>query len=1112
MNEFIRRRPLGLCCWLLEFACIMFRLTIPVGEPFLMRAPLKISLVCALLYGLRLSAQSPEITLWQDPSRQEAGQEKPAATMAHYPNEAAALGWPAKQSPFQQSLNGTWRYHWAAKPADRPLDFWKTEFSDRKWTSIPVPSNVEVEGHGIPIYTNIAYPWHVANPPWIPADFNAVSSYRKPFKVPSSWGDKEIYLTFHGVNSFFTVWLNGHELGFNKDSRTPSTFRITPYLRKGENLLAVEVFRWNDGSYLEDQDFWRLSGIYRDVVLWAAPKVELRDFEVHASLDAAYRDGKLSLSAAVRNLGATEQAFTVSASLLDQSGKRVWSGPVGSNTLAAGEEKQVSMTQAILSPEQWSAEAPNLYTLQITTSDGRGNVFSVVPSRIGFRTSEIKDGQLLVNGRAVLLRGVNRHEFDPDLGQVVTRDRMLQDIRLMKQNNINAVRTCHYPNVPEWYALCDEYGLYVIDEANIESHGMGYGEKTLAKNPAWEAAHLYRTQRLIERDKNHASVIIWSLGNEAGMGPNFEKTYAWVKQRDPSRPVQYEQAQETAFTDIVCPMYASPQHLIAYEAATDKTRPLIQCEYAHAMGNSTGDIWAYWRPIYAGARRLQGGFIWDWVDQGMRAPIPASRKIEYMENPKSAPRSSRGGTFYAYGGTFGPSSMASDGNFCCNGLVDPDRNPHPGLAEVKKVYQPLQFTVVDAAAGKFSVKNWADFLAAESWLRGEWRLVAEGRTLQSGEITGLHVSPREQQEVTLPFKPFTAQPGVEYFLEVSFRIQKELPWAPAGHEVAWDQFAMPVAPAPHPATAADAKQTAETTLTVRDSAEKAEIEGRNFKATVDKTSGLLTSLMSHDRELLASPLRPDFWRAPTDNDRGNKMPEKQALWRTAHASWKATQVNLTQPEPGKVEIVVEGQITAAESAYALKWTFLGSGEIRVSSTLTPGKAELPELPRFGMQTTLTPGYNRVTWYGKGPQETYWDRQDARVGVYSGSVAEQYFASYVKPQESGNKEDVRWIALTDQRGRGLLAIGEPRLSANAIPYTAEDLFVARDKDNVYPYQLSNRDTVVLNLDWHQRGLGGDNSWGAKPHDAFRITATQPLSYRYRLKLLSGGEDLRTLARQ
>lgn len=1066
-----------------------------------MRAPLAVLFL--LFSGMTVFAQNRDLPVWQDPSRQERGQETPAATLTQYPNESAARR--GGLSPWQKSLNGPWRFHWVARPTERPTDFWERKFDDEKWPTINVPSNVEIQGYGIPIYTNVSYPWHAATPPIIPADYNPVSSYRRTFEVPKEWSGMDVFVTFDGVNSFFTVWVNGEEIGYNKDSRTPSTFRITPALRRGENVIAVQVFRWNDGSYLEDQDFWRLSGIMRNVTLWTSPALQLRDFEVKAPLDANYRDGLLTIDAAVRNLGSKAQPFSVEASLVGPGGTVAWKGAVGAGTLQAGQEKTVSVKKTIASPLPWSAEKPHLYTLLLTTRDAKGEVVSVVPWRVGFHTSEIKDGQFLINGRPVLIRGVNRHEWDPDLGQVVTRERMLQDIRVMKQNNINAVRTCHYPNVPEWYALCDEYGLYIVDEANIESHGMGYGERSLAKDPAWGPAHLYRTRRMIERDKNHASVVIWSLGNEAGMGVNFEETYKWIKQRDPSRPVQYEQAATSAFTDIVCPMYAPPSRLAEHESAQPQARPFIQCEYAHAMGNSTGDIWAYWKPIYAGARHVQGGFIWDWVDQGLRTPVPASRRIEPMTNPKSVKLDPKLGTFFAYGGTFGPSSMASDGNFCCNGLVDPDRNPHPGLAEVKKVYQPIQMTAVDLNRGTIELKNWGDFLAAEDYLQGSWRLVAEGRILQSGELTGIKLPPRASQTIQIPMQSIAPQPGVEYFIELSFRTRAPSAWAPANHEVAWEQFALPGCP-PGPRL----ESTAPVTLT--ESADAITVQGDGFRAVFDPKNGLLRSLRSGEAELLAEPLHPHFWRAPTDNDRGNKMPAILAFWRRAHESWQVRGLKISQPSPSRVEIAIDGFIADAQAPYALTWTVLGSGDIGVSVTMSPGPNAMPELPRFGMQTTLTKGHDQLTWLGKGPQETYWDRQDARVSLYRGRVADQFYAGYVKQGETGNKEDVRWIAVTDASGRGLLAVGSPRLSANALPYTTEDLFVSTQLENAYPYQLPRRDTTTLNLDWHQRGLGGDNSWGALPHPEYQILPIRTLSYRYRLHVLKGGEDLAVLGRQ
>jgi len=1054
-----------------------------------------------------LDAQQPAASVdapkpeWENPALLHEGTEPAAATMVVFPDAKLALQMDRSKSPFVKSLDGPWKFHWVPKPSERPQGFWEPGFDDKKWKTIPVPSNVEIEGYGVPIYTNVTYPWTPVQPPLIPHDNNPVSSYRKTFTVPDSWSGREIFLTFDGVNSFFYLWVNGKKVGFSKDSRTPATFKLNPYLKKGDNLLAVEVYRWCDGSYLEDQDFWRLSGIFRSVYLWSAPQVHIRDFEVRPVLDAAYRDADLGISAWVKNAGAEPRSVEVEARLLDAAGKTVFAASLGKADLAPGEEKKLHLTQKVTDPLKWSAEAPNLYTLLLAEKDTSGKVLETIPWKVGFRSTEIKGGQLLVNGMPVLIRGVNRHEFDPKLGQVMTRESMLMDIRLMKQNNINTVRACHYPNVPLWYSLCDEYGLYVIDEANIESHGMGYKEASLAKDPAWGPAHMDRTVRMVERDKNHPSIITWSLGNEAGMGVNFDETYKWIKQRDPSRPVQYEQAGTGPSTDIVCPMYATPERAVKY-ASQPQTRPFIQCEYSHAMGNSNGDIQAYWDPIYNGAKQLQGGCIWDWVDQGLETPVPASRQIEPLENPRSIKLDPKLGAFFAYGGTFGPKGIVSDGNFCCNGLVSADRTPHPGLAEVKKVYSPVQMRAIDPAGGEFEIQNWNDFLPLAAWLKGEWKLVAEGKVLQSGNLEALDIKPRESQALKVPLKPFQAEPGVEYFLDVSLSLKSETPWAPAGHEIAWEQFALPTSA---PAEAAASGNV--SPLKVEKSDKLINVSGPGFAAGFDPSTGLLVSLKSGSKELLESPLHPHFWRAPIDNDRGSKMPETLGIWRKAHETWAASSVKVDDSTPGQVVLTVDGRI--AQGPYALTWTVLGSGEIRVAASFEPGEDKLPELPRFGMQTTLRPGFDRLEWYGKGPHETYWDRQDARVGIFKSTVKEQYFP-YVKPQETGNHESVRWIALTDKTGAGLLAIGEPLLSANALHSTTEDLFCATTKENYYPYQLPKRETVTLNLDLHQRGLGGDNSWGAKPHEPFQILPGQ-LSYNFRLIILRGGENPSALAR-
>lgn len=1056
---------------------------------------------------------------WQNETLLHEGTEPPFATMAIFPDEHSARALDRKHSPYFKSLNGQWNFNWVSKPADRIADFWKPEFDDSKWDTLRVPSNVEIEGYGIPYYTNVKYPWVTINPPFIPENDNPVSAYRRTFDLPVTWDGRQIFLTFDGVNSFFYVWLNGKKLGFNKDSRTPATFDITPHLKPGENQLSVEVFRWCDASYIEDQDFWRLSGIFREVYLWSTPKLHLRDYWVRTLLDSSYRDADFVLDLELKNYDDSAAAASIEAALLDPSGNEVFRAvAAATQTVAAGASAKLQFLRKIANPLTWSAEVPNQYTLLLTSKDPQGNILEVIPWKVGFRSSEIKNGQQLINGKPVLFRGTNRHESDPDLGQVVTRERMIQDITLMKQNNFNAVRTSHYPNVPEWYVLCDEYGIYVIDEANIESHGMGFEANTLAAVPSWGPAHLDRVQRMAERDKNHACITNWSLGNEAGAGVNFHKAYAWLKQRDPTRPVQYERDYSWEYSDIRCPMYARPWDAIAY-SEKPQTKPFIQTEYSHAMGNSNGGLWAYWKPIYEGRPYLQGGFIWDWVDTGLRTPIPASRKVELLQNPKSIPLDPKLGTFYAYGGSFGPPDMdRSDGNFCANGVVSADRTLHPGMAEVKKVYQSIQMKSGDLSKFEVEMKNWLDFTSTGDWLLASWKISADGKTIQQGSLDGLTIAPRESKTIAMPVKPFTPTPGTEYFLDVTFRTKHKSLWSDAGHEVSWEQFKLPI-------SAPAARASAPPPVQLTQSGDQIVVSGPGFSSIINRKTGLLVSLKTGETELLEAPLGPHFWRAPVDNDRGSGMAGGMvgagagksvselgmAIWRTAHRSLEVLKIDVSQPGPGKVVIAIDGVIADVKCHYHLKWTILGSGEIQVDSRLdAPTTGTIAELPRFGMQTTLRAGFDNLTWYGKGPQETYWDRQDARVGLYGGKVKDQFF-DYIKVQETGNKEAVRWLTLTDNTGKGILAIGDPILSANAMHYTTEEITIVTQFENHYPYQLAQRDTITLNLDYKQRGLGGDNSWGNIPHDEFRMTKP-PYNYSYRLKVLSGGENVLSLAKQ
>ena len=1039
---------------------------------------------------------------WENPRLTGVNNELPHATMVVCPDAATARRIGAVQnservkSPFYRSLNGDWKYHYSSNQLARVADFWAPDFNDSAWETIAVPSNVELSGHGIPIYVNIKYPWTwhgvAPNPPVVPRDDpnNTVNSYRREFDLPADWQGRRVLITFDGVNSFFYLWVNGQKVGLGKDSRTPVEFDLTKYLKPGKNLIAVENFRWNDGSYLEDQDFWRLSGIFRDVYLWSPPNLHIRDLEVQTVLDDRYRNASLEVALTLDNQAAQPAQTTVEAVLLDPKGKVVAAPAVALLLNPKGRGTSAKICQAVLNPLKWNAETPNLYKLLLTLRDSAGQVLEVIPVNVGFRKIELKNGDLLVNGQRVLFKGVNRHEFDPDRGQAITVAGMIKDLQVMKEYNVNANRCCHYPNQPAWYELCDRYGIYLIDEANIESHGMGYGDKTLAKNPNFADAHMNRTVRMVERDKNHPSIIEWSLGNEAGFGPNFEATSEWIHQRDRSRLVHYEQAGHNRFTDIVCPMYARPRELAKY-SATNQTRPFIECEYEHAMGNSSGDLWSYWSQIYT-RPHLQGGYIWDWVDQGLRQSQTRQSRDRFWPVPPGAK------TFWACGGDFGPSDVPSDDNFCCNGLVTPDREPHPGLLEVAHVYQNVHCRAVDLAARQIEIKNWFDFVNLDDLATAHWKLNGDGVEMQSGELSLPPLAPHATATVLLPLKKFTPAPGVEYFVEVSFRLKRAAGLLKAGHELAWDQFPLPdAAPAVAPRTGEAPRLQLLGERNVR-------VSGPGFELAFDATNGL-TSWLAHGTQLIRTPLQPSFWRATTDNDRGRHIEKSQGVWRLA-AQRRVAQAFKAAAKPDHVEVVVQWFLPdAGEATWTTTYQIYGDGEVLVAADFRPAQTNLPVLPRLGMQMSLPAGFERVSWFGPGPQETYADRKDARVGLHQGTVEEQFYPHYTKPGETGNKVEVRWVALTNEKGVGLLVVGQPLLSVNALHYGTEDLNAAK-----HAFELPHRDDTVLNLDLKQQGLGGDDSWGAWPHDQFLIQ-NQNYHYEFRMQPLAHGDVPARLAR-
>jgi beta-galactosidase len=1057
------------------------------------------------ILGPSASMAADDLREWQNPKLTGLNNEPPHASMVACPDAKIAQSIQLVhnreriKSPFYQSLNGDWKYHYSANLSQRLNDFWTKDFNDRDWSTIEVPSNVEISGYGIPIYVNIRYPWTwhgtEPNPPSIPDDEpnNTVNAYRHTFTVPSDWSGRHVYLTFDGVNSFFFLWINGQKVGFGKDSRTPVEFDITKFLVPGENLLAVENFRWSDGAYLEDQDMWRLSGIFRDVYLWSPPDQHVRDFEVKTDLDAQYRDAQLKLSARVVNHDANPADVNLTMELLDPSGKQVASPSLQKN-VGAGEEAVLESVVSVPNPMKWTAETPNLYKLLLSLQDKSGKVIEVIPVNVGFRKVEIREGNLLVNGQRILIKGVNRHEFDPDRGQAITLAGMEKDILLMKRFNINTMRCCHYPNQAAWYDLCDRFGLYLIDEANIESHGMGFDEKTLARNADWADAHMNRTVRMVERDKNHPSIIIWSMGNEAGDGPNFEADSKWIHQRDSSRPVHYEPAGRKPHTDIVCPMYPRPPELARY-AAENRDRPFIMCEYEHAMGNGSGDFWSYWNQIYS-KPFLQGGSIWDWVDQGLRQPQQAL-PLAHFQKVKPSDK-----TFWAYGGDFGPAGTPSDDNFCCNGLVTPDRQPHPGLFFVKHVYQYVHCRLVDPKARQVEIKNHFDFLNLKEIASCRWKLKGDGKVLQTGKLSDLDIAPHSTKTIEIPLKTFQPDPGAEYFIELSFTLKTGFPWGGVGYEIAWDEFKLPDSA---PASPIDLAKVAAPKLD--QDANRISVSGPDFQIAFDKQSGALISWKFKDTELISAPLRPDFWRAQTDNDRGRNELKSQGIWRTAHEGAQCSSCTAAVSAGSQsVEITSTLSLPKVNATWVTKYCIYGSGDVLVQAQFKPEKTDLPKLVRLGMQMALPAGFEQISWLGPGPQESYCDRNDAKVGVYRGTVSDQFYAEYTEPGETGNKADVRWAALVNSKGVGLLAVGEPLLSVNALHYGTEDLNARK-----HPFELPARDFVTLNLDLKQQGVGGDDSWGAWPHEEFLISC-QEYNYSFRLRPFGPGESPEKLARQ
>ncbi len=1016
---------------------------------------------------------------WENPQMFNQNKEAPHATFIPYPDIKTAKKRRFQDSPFYHSLNGMWKFKWVKNPSLVPKGFYKDDFDISAWKRFPVPANWEFNGYGVPIYVNQRYEWtEHPNPPHVPHDYNPVGLYKRYFSLPEKWKDREIFIHFGAVKSAFYIWINGQYVGYSQGSKTPAEWDITKYVRPGENSVALQVFRWSDGSYLECQDFWRVSGIERDVYLFSAPKVRFRDFFVRTNLDDHYRDAQLKVEVdLVQHLPQRPQKpFIVQWQLFDWKWKAVESQ--SAKVTFKGKKAQVVLEKTVRNPLKWSAEQPHLYRLLLLLKDAKGRVLEVTKTQVGFREIRIRNGQLLVNGVPVYIKGVNRHEHNERTGHVISYASMIKDISLMKKFNINAVRTSHYPNDPRWYDLCDRYGLYVVDEANIESHGMGYGKRSLAKNPQWMAAHLDRVRRMVERDKNHPSVIIWSLGNEAGDGINFEECSKWLHQRDPSRPVQYERAGEKKYVDIVAPMYPWA-YLERYGYRWHEDRPLIMCEYSHAMGNSNGNLQEYWDVIKR-YPNLQGGFIWDWVDQGIAQYDSATGK-----------------KWWAYGGDFGPKGTPSDGNFCINGLVSPDRTPHPALHEVKKVYQSVQFQTVPFATNRIKIKNEYSFNNLNRFTI-DYFVQANGKTVFKKRLPVLNVAPNRDTVITIALPTPLPEPGVEYTLNFSVKA-RESHWAiPQGTEVASAQFMLP--------WNADEPRTItsdEPALNVEKNKRTIRVMGRAFEVVFDRRAGTMTSFKAYGRQWLRSGPLPNFWRAPTDNDFGNNMPERCAVWRKATYERQVQGVTVRSINEGQVRVRVFYRFPASGSRMTVTYDVFGNGVVRVQNAFEAGVRSLPELPRLGLRMRVDSSLKRARWFGRGPWENYWDRKrSAYLGDYSMPV-EKLFFPYVSPQETGYRTDTRWLALQDSSGAGLLFVGDPTFCFSALRYSMETL-ERKYRGEKHLNQIQESPFVEVMIDYGQTGLGGDDSWWAKPHAQYVLL---PRDYRYSfyIKPLPAGSD-------
>ncbi|SDJ99376.1 glycoside hydrolase family 2 TIM barrel-domain containing protein [Sediminibacillus albus] len=1008
-----------------------------------------------------------------------------SVTTIPHNNEKASIKGAIEKSRFYKSLNGNWKFRWSENPNERPKDFYKPNFQDSDWDTIPVPGNWQLQGYGDIIYLNQEHPWQgygTISPPEVPIEHNEVGSYRHTFQIPGNWKKGEIFLSFQGVKSAFNVWVNGKKVGYSEDSFTPAEFNISDYVKNGKNTLAVEVFRWSDGAWLENQDMVDLSGIFRDVYLYATPKVHIEDYKLETDLDADYEDAVLDIDGQLMNQETINpNKYAIEAKLFDQDNKQL---DLQETLIMVDSDGTFQSEITVENPLKWSAEQPNLYTLVLNVKDAKDKTVETISSKVGFREIEIEDKQVKINGQPIMIKGVNRHEVDPDTGYVMSEERLREDIEIMKQNNINAVRTGHYPFHPRFYELADEYGIYILDEANNESHNM---RPFPGNNPAWTPAVKDRIQSMVERDKNHPSVIFWSMGNEVGSGDVFRETSQWIKDYDPTRPLHFQQ--DNSLADFDSFMYPSLSKLESYGERNE--RPLIMCEYEHAMGNSLGNIKEYWE-IIDKYDNLQGGFIWDFVDQSVRLPVDGGVdglpiKDDYQ-----------GETYFSYGGDWG--DYANDGIFLMNGLLNPDRTAQPEMFALKAVYQNVDVHAVDLAKNKISIQNENLFTNLKTFA-GKWQLKEDDKVIQEGTINQ-DIAGNSSKEVTLPLEqPENTKEGAEYWLNISYTLAEDTAWAEKGYEVANAQLKIPYETPPSPEFAAENMPE----LDVEDGEARIEVTGDLFSLTFNKAEGTITSFKQNGQELVKSGPKPNFWRARNDNDLMNGMLARNESWQHAGENMDVTDVQVRAISDSVVHVQVTASLpTTGESFYRVGYFIYGSGEVVVRSTVKPSTA-MSEIPAVGMELTLPGQYDNIRYYGRGPFENYWDRKDgANVGVYQSTVEEQFF-NYPRPQETGNKTDVRWLTLTGDDGNGLLVGGLPQFEFSALHYTENDLEQAG-----HPFELNKLEDIVLTINHKQMGVW--NSWGGTALPEYMLYTDQSYSYTYMLRPITDGESAMELSKR